>query len=87
MNKQIKRVWRIAENYHTQEFHLEDDYLLHKDWFDSSKNPTKNKISFDELLSGKLDSHFLMHLDIRPWVIREIKENIQKLLKEKNKIQ
>ncbi len=77
---EAKTSWRINENYHSQEFYIENDMLIHKDWFDPGKNPNINKISFNEILSGKLDYHFLMTLNISPWIFREIKENIKKII-------
>ena len=57
----MKKYWKIAENY-----------LLYKDWFDSGKNPNKEKLYFDDILSGKYDNLFLT--EFKPWILKEIKE-------------
>lgn len=75
--------WEIAENYHTQKFYIENNFLIHKDYFDSGKNPSINKISFEEILSNKLDYLFLITINMKPWMLREIKDAIKKIILDK----
>lgn len=79
--EQAKSSWRIDEKFHSQEFYLKDNYLLHKDWFDPNKSSNIHKISFKDILTGKLDSHFMITLDIESWIYKEIKENIKNKLR------
>jgi len=75
----MKKFWKVAEDYHTRELIHEGNYLLYKDWFDPGKNPNKEKLYFDDILSGKHD--YLILTEFKPWILREIKEFIEKLQK------
>ncbi len=74
----MKTFWKKAENYHTLEISLENGYLIYKDWSDPGKNPSVQKISFEDILAGKLNFEIVMEFE--PWILREIKENIRKLM-------
>ena len=76
----MKRYWKVAENYHTQELILEDDFVLYKNWFDSGKDPSKEKWSFKDILNGKYD--YFISMELKPWFLKEIKESINEQLSQ-----
>ena len=76
----MKRYWEVVENYHTQKLSLEDGHVLYTNWFDSGKNPSKEKWSFEDILNGKHDYFILMEL--KPWFLKEIKGSINELLSQ-----
>ncbi len=73
----MKKHWKIAENYHTRELILKSNHILYKDWFDPGKNPNKQKLSFEDILTGKYD--YLINTEFNSLILREIKETIQSL--------
>ena len=76
-----KTRWRFAENYHTQEFYLEDGMLIYKDYWDPGKNPNITKISFEDFLKGKFNFEVVMATN--GTTVKEIKTSILELQNQK----
>ncbi len=70
-----KTSWRKAINYHTQEIHLLDSFVIYKDYHDSGKNPNLTKINFADFINGKFNLEVSSKFNNR--VLEEILESIK----------